>query len=119
MSGNISWGDATTAIQVPASAGGLRFWRNAGITADTTLTENTLGYEFDWEQPAYADSYPAGRITLSDTTAGGKNHKMSLYRASSGALVFGAGTVQWSWGLDSNHDRGASTRRPENAAGDR
>ena len=24
----------------------------------------------------------------------------------SGALVFGAGTVQWSWGLDANHDRG-------------
>src|SRR5204863_2940435 len=24
----------------------------------------------------------------------------------SGARVFGAGTVQWSWGLDSNHDRG-------------
>lgn len=26
------------------------------------------------------------------------------YRASSGALVFGAGTVQWSWGLDNFHD---------------
>ena len=34
-----------------------------------------------------------------------------MYRAASGALVFGAGTVQWSWGLDGNHDRGAS-RRP-------
>ena len=31
-------------------------------------------------------------------------HHMTLYRAASGALVFGAGTVQWSWGLDSNHD---------------
>ena len=27
-----------------------------------------------------------------------------MYRASSGALVFGAGTVQWAWGLNSNHD---------------
>lgn len=112
LSGNISWGDATTAIQVPAWAGGLRFWRNAGISADTTLTANTLGYEFDWEQAAYASSYPAGRITLSDTTAVGKNHKMSLYRAPSGALVFGAGTVQWSWGLDGTHDRGSSTEDP-------
>ena len=34
---------------------------------------------------------------------------MSLYRATSGALVFGAGTVQWSWGLDGTHDRGTST----------
>ncbi len=113
LSGQISWGDTTTAIQVPASAGGLRFWRNAGITADTTLSADTLGYEFDWEQSAYASSYPAGRITLSDTTTGGKNHKMSLYRAPSGALVFGAGTVQWSWGLDGNHDRGASTEDPK------
>ncbi len=46
---------------------------------------------------------------LSDTTAVGKNHKVSLYRADSGALVFGAGTVQWSWGLDGVHDRGGST----------
>ena len=37
---------------------------------------------------------------------------MSLYRAPSGALVFGAGTVQWSWGLDGNHDRGGSTEDP-------
>ena len=33
---------------------------------------------------------------------------MTLYKASSGALVFGAGTVQWAWGLDSNHDRGSA-----------
>src|SRR6185312_5100594 len=31
-----------------------------------------------------------------------------LYKHTSGALVFGAGTVQWSWGLDGNHDRGGS-----------
>ena len=34
--------------------------------------------------------------------------QLTLYRHSSGALVFGAGTVQWSWGLDSNHDRGSA-----------
>src|SRR5207247_6217812 len=34
-------------------------------------------------------------------------HRMTRYRHGSGALVFGAGTVQWSWGLDNNHDRGA------------
>ena len=32
-----------------------------------------------------------------------------MYRAPSGALVFDAGTVQWSWGLDGTHDRGGST----------
>ena len=39
--------------------------------------------------------------------SGTANHALTLYRHPSGALVFGAGTVQWSWGLDSNHDRGA------------
>jgi hypothetical protein len=33
---------------------------------------------------------------------------MTLYRTPSGARVFGAGTVQWSWGLDSSHDRGSA-----------
>ena len=32
-------------------------------------------------------------------------HNLTLYRhPSSGALVFGAGTVFWVWGLDTNHD---------------
>ena len=32
-----------------------------------------------------------------------------MYRAPSGALVFGAGTVQWSWGLDGTTTAAAST----------
>src|SRR5262249_11249229 len=35
-------------------------------------------------------------------------HSLTLYRGSSGALVFGAGTVQWSWALDGTHDGSAS-----------
>lgn len=60
---------------------------------------------------------PAGLVPLSTTTLSvptgliGYNtigtctatHRLTLYRAPSGALVFGAGTVQWSWGLDANH----------------
>ncbi len=47
----------------------------------------------------YGSTYSSGTAT----------HSLTLYRHTSGALVFGAGTVQWSWGLDGNHDRGAST----------
>ena len=32
-----------------------------------------------------------------------------MYRAPSGALVFGAGTVQWAWGLDTENLNGGST----------
>ena len=35
---------------------------------------------------------------------GTTTHHLTLYRASSGALVFGAGTIQWGWGLDQDHD---------------
>ena len=41
--------------------------------------------------------------------AGTATHHMTMYRASSGALVFGSGTVQWPWGLDGNHDGNATT----------
>jgi hypothetical protein len=33
------------------------------------------------------------------------NHALTFYKHSSGARVFGAGTIQWTWGLDANHDR--------------
>jgi hypothetical protein len=42
-------------------------------------------------------------------TSGTASHSLTLYRAPSGALVFGAGTVQWAWGLDTLHDRDPST----------
>ncbi len=63
---------------------------------------------------------PAGLIHLSSTTLTGQTylidygvtvgaytatHNLSLYRyPSSGAIVFGAGTVFWAWGLDADHD---------------
>ena len=34
---------------------------------------------------------------------GSADHHLTLYRHPSGALVFGAGTVQWSWALDGAH----------------
>jgi hypothetical protein len=111
LTGQISWGGGSTSIIVPSTYKNFRFWRNTSVAAlstgqSVTLPLGTLGYEWDFEQAAYSSSNPAGRITLSNTTAVGKTHKISLYRHSSGALVFGAGTVQWSWGLDSEHDRG-------------
>src|SRR5439155_12882344 len=65
-------------------------------------------------------SRPPGLIHLSSTTvsltgtlltdygstygSGVATHTLTLYRHSSGALVFGAGTIRWPWGLDANHD---------------
>ena len=69
---------------------------------DATLGSGTLGYEWDGYQPGVRRDYPAGRIDLSQTNAAGATHHLSLYRQPGGGLVFGAGTVQWSWGLDGN-----------------
>lgn len=117
-------------IQVSAKYSPLRFWRNtrvATLAPDTftTLTGQSLGYE--WDETLDNGSRPAGEILMSETAIsvpqylldyghttgpGMATHHLSLYRASSGALVFGAGTIQWTWGLDGNHDQGASTPDP-------
>ena len=106
----------------------MRFWRNTTVAtlspgATATLSADTLGYE--WDEDIDNGFRPAGLARLSSTTQnvsqrlldegsdygpGAATHTLTLYRHSSGALVFGAGTVQWSWGLDGNHDRGGIAR---------
>ncbi|GGJ20028.1 DUF4082 domain-containing protein [Neoroseomonas lacus] len=109
-------------IEIPYDMTQLRFWRNtavaetaAGETAQ--LVQNLLGYE--WDIAPDNSFTPDGLIRLSSSTLavntllydygtsvgpGIATHNLTLYRAESGALVFGAGTVYWSWGLDANHD---------------
>lgn len=109
-------------MQVPAAQGKNRFWRGttvAGLGAGSTATlaPHTIGYESD--EDLDNGFRPAGLIRLStttgetpeylrdfgnDVTPGTTTHHMTLYRAPSGALVFGAGTIQYAWGLDNNHD---------------
>ncbi|WP_283139122.1 DUF4082 domain-containing protein [Rhizohabitans arisaemae] len=111
-------------IEVPAADGKMRFWRNTDIATlpagqKATLPDGTLGYE--WDEDPDNGFRPAGSFRLSTTThqapeviqdygfrvaAAEATHHLTTYRAASGALVFGAGTVQWSWGLDENHDWG-------------
>jgi uncharacterized protein YjdB len=133
LSGTLFYVQATRndAITIPAIFGRLRFWRNtaiASLAAGTTYTTGAgiLGYE--WDQEIDNGSRPAGLIDLSSTTlavspdylldyganygAGTATHNLALYRASSGSLVFGAGTVQWSWGLDGTHDYFSSQPPP-------
>jgi hypothetical protein len=115
----------TVNLQVPAADGKMRLWRGTTVAtqaagATATLGSGTIGYE--WDEDADNGARPRGLIDLSTTVANGvqvladqgstyvtgnATHHLTLYRAASGALVFGAGTVQWAWGLDSNHDRGS------------
>src|SRR4029077_15378854 len=110
----------TTDITVPAEDSKLRFWRGtqvAGLSSGSITLDpgvGTLGYE--WDVDADNGYRPAGLMDMSSTTSnsaedftdfGGTTqtgstatHHLTLYRAPSGALVFGAGSVQWAWGLD-------------------
>ena len=111
LTGHLSAKVSTSNITVPWVYKKIRFWRNTAIAnlpdgQSTTLTPNSLGYEWDQEQPS--TTYPAGRIILSNTQVGTDVHKMSLYRHSSKALVFGAGTINWAYGLDGVHDISSS-----------
>ncbi|MCS7014882.1 MAG: Ig-like domain-containing protein [Gemmatales bacterium] len=111
-----------TPIEVPYEYRNLRIWRHTNIASlqpgqIAYLGQHTLGYE--WNEDLDNGFRPAGQIRLSSTTQqvpqklldygrtvgpGIATHNLTLYRARSGALVFSAGTVQWVWGLDGNHD---------------
>ena len=114
-------------IEVPAEYAPMRFWRDTPVASlqpgqRRVLSDNTLGYEFDCD----VDNgfRPEGLIRLSSTTAsapmilqdeggtyapGTVVHHLTMYRAASGALVFGTGTNQWAYGLDEYHvdDKGS------------
>jgi hypothetical protein len=117
----------TTDMEVDGVDGQMRFWRNTRVAnlnsgQSTTLGSGILGYE--WDESPDNGFQPAGLIRLSTTTRSGVDylqdygstyapgtatHHLTMYRAPSGALVFGAGTVQWAWGLDNNHSGGSGT----------
>ncbi|CAN5612162.1 hypothetical protein BH09PLA1_BH09PLA1_12500 [soil metagenome] len=122
-------------IQVPSSFSGLRFWRNTSVAQlqagqVASLAARSLGY--GWDADLDNGFRPAGLFTLSSTTidvspkklldygstygAGSVTHSLTLYRANSGALVFGAGTVHWSLGLDAVHDDPDNLAVPINTA---
>ncbi len=115
--------DGSLAIKVPAADGKMRFWRGTAVASlptngSYTLPQGTLGYE--WDEDLDNGARPAGAFELSTGSynltadllldygsiygAGTATHHLMMYSAPSGALVFGSGTIQWSWGLNSQHD---------------
>ena len=116
------------AISVSAAFAHLRFWRQTSVAALTagqsiTFQSGTLGHE--WDEDLDNGYRPYGLFHLCETSVdvspnyladhgsqygrGTATHALTLHRRASGALVFSAGTIQWSWGLDGTHDRGPST----------
>ncbi|CAK9085226.1 unnamed protein product [Durusdinium trenchii] len=110
------------ALEVPGVYAQLRVWRHTPVatlkpTQRAVLLKGLLGHE--WDEDVDNGVRPKGLIRLSETKvdnvqaivdhgacfdSGSATHHLTLYKAASGALVFGAGTVQWAWGLDPMHD---------------
>jgi hypothetical protein len=129
----------TSDITVPSQYSALRLWRNTAIAAlspgqSVTLGAGigTLGYE--WDVDADNGFRPPGLFDVSSTTVSGvqpftdygsttgtgtETHHLTLYRAPSGALVFGAGTVQWAWGLDNTNAWASNSTDPSGKPPDR
>ena len=117
-------------ITVSAAEGKARLWRNTSLATlaagnSAQLAPHTVGYESN--EDLDNGFRPAGLIRLSTTTGttpqylqdfgnavlpGTTTHNTTLYRAASGALVFSAGTVQWTWGLDQEHDGDGAAADP-------
>ena len=120
-------------ITIPYGQTQLRIWRNTSVANTTpgqtaTLASDVLGYE--WDLSPNNGFMPVGLVNLSSTTvtsseayntefgnvdtSGTATHNLVEYRDPiSGALVFGAGTVMWSWGLS---DQSYSTGFGESSA---
>jgi hypothetical protein len=111
-------------LLVSSDYASLPIWRNTSIAqlqpGESVSFPDLIGYEWDVN---YDNGYaPPTLIELSSTTLsssvvlqdiyaktvapGTATHSLTMYRAESGALVFGAGTVMWPWGLDAEHASG-------------
>ena len=110
-------------LEVPYVYARQRFWRHSEVQRQVrkgqkaVLMRGLLGHE--WDESIENGFRPRGGIRMSETTvhnvqhiydggstfdSGSATHHLILYRAKSGVLVFGTGTVQWPWGLDGHHD---------------
>jgi len=74
-------------------------WSNTGFTDGATVPGLT-GYEVDKLFPNYPTPVSQSYTKLASSPYQGDVGESSVYQAPSGAWVFAAGTMSWSWGLD-------------------
>ena len=109
-------------IVVSGEQSRTRFWRHTDLSRldpakSAQVGLSTVGYE--WDADVDNGFRPQGLIRLSATRLdissrlvdfgstyghGPATHSLTLFKHSSGSLVFSAGTVVWGWALDSTHD---------------
>ncbi|MBB2911628.1 hypothetical protein FHS43_002901 [Streptosporangium becharense] len=117
-------GTVADAMVVSSEFAPMRLWRYTSVAnlqpgETAVFPSGILGYE--WDEAPDTEFSPPGLVRYSRTVIGRMTryllnfgnaygpgvatHNLSLYKHSSGAIVFGTGTTQWSWALDPVHDR--------------
>nr|WP_249784398.1 DUF4082 domain-containing protein [Bradyrhizobium sp. IC3195] len=119
-------------ITIPYPMTQLRFWRDTAVAQTSpgqtaSLVPGLLGVE--WDTAPDNGFRPAGLMSVSSTTLqvngqllldygntfanGTATHNLVLHRDPvSGALIFSAGSINWSWALASDHDGPATPVDP-------
>jgi hypothetical protein len=95
---------------VPYVVANSSSWVYAGTgLADGDSIPGIVGYEMDSSMPSFplptsvAGTYQVlSQSPFVDPGGATLTANSSIYQAPSGAWVFGAGTISWSWGLDAN-----------------
>lgn len=102
------------------------FWRNSQLLDGNVFAPGIIGFEADSmlpTQPVLSTSVLANYTINVDGKYADDNGQeyngngdlswgVVSQRYASGAVVVGFGTCQWSWALDSTHDRGSNYVRP-------
>lgn len=74
-------------------------FRGTGLAEGDRLTK-IIGYEYNTNVYCHPDGVDIVNRTDLGYLEEGRRHQITVYTAESGAIVFNAGTIQWSWGLD-------------------
>jgi hypothetical protein len=118
-----------SALNIPKGYGAMRLWRHSAVSTPLSINSGStisggcnciLGNE--WDADVDNGFRPAGLIHFSETASSPDRiaidygetletqgltlkHNLTLYKdPAHNSLVFGAGTVNWAWALDPEHD---------------
>lgn len=114
--------DKTATFDHTAAYASHPMWRNTDLADGSDFSvAGLIGFEADeYDPPAGINPVRLGQtiVTLTNNRADDNGEFYNLngnvdwgicsQRTSSGAVVIGFGTCQWSWGLDATHDRGSN-----------
>ena len=110
--GKKSSGDGPRDFAVNAAALGDPWIAGTGMTGSTTLPE-LVGPEWDVVSPSHpASCQKPGRVSFFHYEGSPSNGDAVRFVAPSGARVFSAGSLQFSWGLDDWHPPSRATPYP-------